>query len=137
MILDSSAIIAFLRREPEADRIETLLNGADDLRISAFTLLECRTVLWRRFGDGAMAQLELLIQTLGVAVEPFDSQQSALAFEAYRRYGKGTGHPAQLNLGDCAAYALAKLRDQPLLYKGDDFTHTDVERKNVSPMWTE
>jgi ribonuclease VapC len=127
MVIDTSAIIAFLRSEPEADEIEDLLDQSADLRMSAFTALECRVVLHTRFGPHAAADFDLLVVKAGILVEPFDAEQAELAFDAYRRFGKGTGHPAQLNLGDCAAYTLAISRGLPLLYKGEDFARTDIE----------
>jgi len=126
MVVDTSAVIAFLRNEPEAGRIEELLAQTDVLLISAVNVLECRTVLERRFGAAAVAEFERFLAETDAGVEAFDAEQSALAFEAYRRFGKGSGHPAQLNLGDCAAYALAKTHGLPLLFKGEDFSRTDV-----------
>jgi len=127
VVLDTSAIVAFLRGEPEADAIEAVLHQAEELTMSAFTLFETRTVLLLRFGSQAASDFELLALKLGVRVVPFDSEQCDLASAAYRRFGEGTGHPAQLNLGDCAAYALALQLGEPLLYKGGDFVHTDIE----------
>lgn len=128
MVLDTSAVIAFLCGEPEADRIEDVLDGAPELHMSAFNAFECRTVLHVRFGPRAAADFELFLFRAGVVVEPFDVEQVDLAFAAYRRFGKGTGHPARLNLGDCAAYALAGSLGLPLLFKGEDFARTDVGR---------
>ena len=127
IVVDSSAIIAFLRNEPEAEAIEEHLESAPELQISSFNELECRVVLLRRFGERAVLELELLLARTGMVVAAFDSVQSELAYQAYRRYGKGGGHPAQLNLGDCAAYALASSLGAPLLFKGQDFVHTDIE----------
>ena len=126
MIIDSSAIVAFIRNEPTADRVEAAMLSASPLRISAFTLLETRIVLARHAGDVAVRECDLLLAKLGVRTEPFDEDQAALAFAAYSRYGKGTGHRARLNLGDCAAYALAMTHHEPLLYVGTDFARTDV-----------
>ena len=127
MVIDTSAIIAFLRGEPEAETIEELLDSTAGSLMSAFTAFECRVVLHTRFGARAAADFDLLLVKAGISVEPFDDEQSELAFEAYRLYGKGSGHRAQLNLGDCAAYALASSHGLPLLFKGDDFIHTDIE----------
>lgn len=127
MVIDTSAVVAYLRNEPEANAIETILDEAPELRMSAFTVFECRTVLRLRFGPSAAADFELLLAKAGVLVAPFDTEQSEFAFAAYRQFGKGTGHPARLNLGDCAAYALAKSRALPLLFNGNDFVHTDLE----------
>ena len=122
MIVDTSALVAVLRREAGADRlIEHLLSEAE-VRISAGTLLETRIVAER---DGGTAELEELIETIGVEVVPVDARQVALAFEGFRRFGKGR-HRAGLNFGDLFAYALARALDEPLLYQGADFIHTDV-----------
>jgi ribonuclease VapC len=93
--------------------------------ISAVTLLETRIVLLARSGPGAIATLDELIDRAGIAVIPFDRPLAEAAFEAFKRYGKGQGHKAQLNIIDCAAYALAKSRNLPRLFKGGDFATTD------------
>lgn len=126
MVIDTSALVAFLLDEPEADAIREALLTPTPARISAVTLFEARTVLWGRFGTTMLQGLEELLADLRPEVTPFDGEQSRLAFAAHRRYGKGSGHPARLNLGDCAAYALATSLDLPLLFKGDDFRRTDV-----------
>jgi ribonuclease VapC len=126
MVLDSSAIIAWLRDEPEAVAIEHLLTADSDCHVSAVTVFECRTVVCGRFGLQVLGELDRFLGRIDALVHPFDETQSSLAFAAHRRYGKGSGHKAKLNLGDCAAYALATSLDLPLLYKGDDFRHTDV-----------
>jgi ribonuclease VapC len=126
MVLDSSAVIAWLRSEPEAVAIERLLAANSECHASAVTVFECRTVVWGRFGLHVLGELDRFLARTDPVVHPFDKTQSSLAFAAYRRYGKGSGHKARLNLGDCAAYALATSLDLPLLYKGDDFRHTDV-----------
>ena len=127
MVVDTSAVIAFLRGEAGADRIEILLDETSELRMSAFNAFECRVVLLRRFGESAVGDFDLLVVRAGVILNPFDADQAELALEGYRRFGKDSGHPAQLNLGDCAAYALARSRGLPLLFVGDDFSHTDIE----------
>ena len=95
------------------------------LSISAFTWFEARTVLWRSRDPSLVEDLDALIVELPIALHPFDKRQSEVAFKACQVYGKGS-HPAKLNLGDCAFYALAMALDAPLLYKGGDFVHTDV-----------
>lgn len=127
MVVDTSAVIAFLRGEAGADRIEILLDETSELRMSAFNAFECRVVLLRRFGESAVGDFDLLVVRAGVILDPFDADQAELALDGYRRFGKGSGHPAQLNLGDCAAYALARSRALPLLFVGDDFSRTDIE----------
>lgn len=127
MVIDTSAIIAYLCSEPEADAILGLLDTAGELHMSTVNAYECRTVLLRKFGRDSVSDFNALLQQVGIAVQPFDDLQSTLAFDAYCRYGKGGGHPAQLNLADCAAYALARHLRLPLLFKGNDFIHTDIE----------
>lgn len=126
MILDSSAIVAAIANEPEAVRFRAAILGAASLIISAVTALETRIVLHARYGSEAVTAFEELLKASGVVIVPFDATQAQLAFEAFRRYGKGQGHKAQLNIVDCAAYALAKIRNETLLFKGDDFSQTDI-----------
>lgn len=126
MVIDTSAVVGFLRDEPEANAIRDAMIAAERRCISAFNLFECRTVLWTRFGADMIQGLQELIERWRPEIRAFDVEQAGLAFAAYRRFGKGSGHKARLNLGDCAAYALARSLDLPLLFKGDDFVHTDV-----------
>jgi ribonuclease VapC len=126
MVVASSAIIAALTDEPEAGPIRDCLCAYGEKRMSAFNLFECRVVLNRRHGLRMVILLDDLLTEAGIAIDPFDDDQAVLAFAAYRRFGKGTGHPAGLNLGDCIAYSLATSRNLPLLYMGDDFAKTDV-----------
>ncbi|MGQ0677137.1 MAG: type II toxin-antitoxin system VapC family toxin [Rhodospirillales bacterium] len=126
MVVDTSAVVAFLANEKRAPEIERAFLGAGDIRMSAFNVFECRVVLLRQFGDAMVREFELLLARLGVRVEPFDAEQAAVAQEAYVRYGKGMGGGAGLNLGDCAAYALAKTAGLKLLYVGRDFARTDA-----------
>ena len=128
MVIDTSAIIAVLLGEPDAERFQAALLDATDCRMSAFNVFETRAVLVRRSGDPLSREFELLLVKLPVDVVAFDAEQATLAFEAWQRFGKGSGHPAQLNLGDCAAYALAVSSGLPLLFKDDDFARTDVVR---------
>lgn len=125
-MIDSSAMVSALAGEADGAGFQRAIKEAEAARMSAFNVFECRVVLSRRFGPGMLAEFELLLQEAEIAVDPFDADQARLAFEAYRRYGKGGGHGAALNLGDCAAYALARSRGLPLLYKGDDFAKTDL-----------
>lgn len=126
MVVDSSALVAILTGEPDRDLFIDAIADASDCVMSAFNHFETRTVLLRRGGSGLLRQLERFIASSGIGLRAFDTLQAQLAFEAYQRFGKGSGHKAQLNLGDCPAYALAISLDLPLLYKGDDFRHTDV-----------
>ncbi len=123
MILDTSALIGVLRREPDRDRLIERLLAAADVRISAGTLIETRIVAER---DGGGQELLELTEMLGIEVVAVDARQGELAFEGFRRFGKGR-HAAGLNFGDLFAYALARALDEPLLFKGDDFVQTDVK----------
>ena len=122
MIVDTSALIAILRKEEGYQSfIETLLK-TDRVRISAATLLESRMVANRDNGLSELAELLVILDAEIIAV---DQAQADLAFQGFLRYGKGQ-HPAGLNFGDCFSYALAKAHDEPLLFKGDDFSRTDI-----------
>ena len=123
MIVDTSALIAVLRREPEADRFVDRLMATSEVRISAGTLLEIRIVAER---DDGVAELEELLEAVGIEVVPVDARHVDLAFDGFRRFGKGR-HPAGLNFGDLFAYALARALDESLLFKGANFTGTDVK----------
>lgn len=126
IVVDSSVLVAIAAGEPDRPRfIDAILTSARPL-LSAFTHFETRTVLLRRSGGRLLADLQDFLDTGRFEVRAFDLDQATLALEAYRRFGKDSGHKARLNLGDCASYALAKALDAPLLFKGDDFTHTDV-----------
>ena len=126
MVVDSSAVIASLGDEPDADRYRHALRTAPERLISALNAFECRVVVAMRHGDAMLREVELLFAKLPIQTVAFDGDQVVLALDADRRFGKATGHPAGLNLGDCAAYALARSRAAPLLFKGADFIHTDV-----------
>jgi ribonuclease VapC len=126
MILDGSAIVAAISREPDGSRFQDAMLRAPALAVSAVTVLETRIVLHARLGADAVREFDQMLDHSGIAVIPFDAPMADAAFEAFRRFGKGQGHPAQLNIVDCAAYALAKLRGEPLLFKGTDFDKTDI-----------
>ena len=126
MVLDSSAIVAILKGEPERDRFIDAIAEAGEWLLSAFNLFETRTVLLRRGGPDPLRKLATFLRAGRIGVHPFDEAQAARAFRAYERFRKGSGHKAQLTLGDCAAYALATSLDLPLLFKGEDFPRTDV-----------
>lgn len=125
MVLDTSALVAILRDEPESEAFADLLAHADDPVISAATLFECSMVVHRRVGARAMERLDDLLHVTGIRVAALDIVQAHAARDAWLRYGKGRS-PAGLNFGDCFSYALAKTTDRPLLFKGDDFAQTDV-----------
>jgi ribonuclease VapC len=126
MVLDTSAIIATITNEPDGSRYRAAMLGADSLLISAIAVLETKSVLFARLGPEAVDLFDELLEKAGIVVVPFDDETAKTAFEAFRRFGKGQGHPAQLNIIDCTVYALAKDRSQPLLFKGDDFLQTDI-----------
>lgn len=125
MIVDTSAILAILRREDDAEAIARALARAPRIAVSAGTWVEIGIVSEGRGGPEARAAAEQLLD--GAEVVPVTPRQAQIALDGWRRYGKGR-HKAALNLGDCFAYALAKERDEPLLFKGDDFALTDVKR---------
>jgi ribonuclease VapC len=122
MIVDTSALIAILRREPERDAFRDKLLAAGIVSISAVGLVESRIIAER---EGGRAELDTLLAAADVRVVPVDQVQADAASDAFLRYGKGR-HPAALNLGDLFAYALATTAGEPLLYKGNDFARTDV-----------
>ncbi len=124
MIVDTSALIAILRRESGWEDLSERLLAAGEVRVSAGTLLEARIVSLR---DGGVEELESLLDLVGAEIVGFDAQQAELAFEGFRRYGRGRDR-AGLNFGDLFGYALARSLDAPLLYVGGDFSHTDVAR---------
>ena len=126
MILDTSAIIAILRAEPEAERFAQAIEDANDCRISAVNYVEAAAVIDGSRDPVASRRFDDLLHAAQVIVEPVSEAQAHIAREAYRDFGKGSGHPASLNLGDCFAYALAKALAEPILFKGDDFPHTDL-----------
>ena len=126
MIIDTSAIIAILRDEPEAEPCALAIEKATQRRISAANFLEAAVVIDGSRDAVASRRFDELVRIARLTVEPVTEAQARIAREAYRDFGKGSGHPARLNFGDCFAYALAKSTGEPLLFKGDDFTHTDV-----------
>jgi ribonuclease VapC len=128
MVLDTSAIVAAIANEPDGERYQNAMLDAASLSISAVIVLETRIVLHSRHGEEAVSEFEDMLANAGIAVIPFDAEMARTAFAAFRLYGKGQGHPAQLNIVDCAAYALAKNRSEPLLFKGNDFNKTDIEQ---------
>jgi ribonuclease VapC len=131
MVVDTSALMAILRGEPERDQfIQAIANHPDPV-ISAATLVEARMVVEAKLGPEGKAKLEELIEAGGIRTIAFDVTQADLAHEAWKSYGRGNS-PARLNFGDCLVYALAKHADRPLLYKGMDFAQTDVKQVTAS-----
>ena len=128
MIIDTSAIVAMLQLEPEATAMLKLLSPRKDSKMSAGNYLECGIVIDKTKNAAASADMDALINTLNIEVVPVTHEHAKLARQAYRDFGKGSGHKAQLNFGDCFAYALAMQRGDALLYKGDDFAHAGLAR---------
>ena len=126
MIVDTSVLVCVHEGEADAREYLEVMLAADRPCISAGTLLETSIVLDARAPLRSSRRLDRLLRDLRLDVVPVDAEQVAVARAAYRDYGKGSGHPAGLNFGDCFAYALAITTGMPLLYKGEDFTHTDV-----------
>jgi len=126
MVIDSSALIAILFDESDRLRIEQAIE-ADEVRlVSAMTKLETSIVLLGRRGEPLVSRLDRLLHRISATIMPFDDHQADIARDAFAHYGKGR-HPAGLNFGDCAAYALSVAEAEPLLFKGTDFGATDVE----------
>jgi ribonuclease VapC len=127
LIVDASALIAIVNAEATARACLQALRASPVNRISAANLLEAAIAV-DRFPDPAAAVFDRLIRRTAIRIEPVTVAQVSIARDAYRRFGKGAGHPARLNFGDCFAYALAKELDEPLLFVGQDFVHTDIRR---------
>jgi len=126
MIVDSSVLVAILKREPEHAAFSKLLEATRDVRISAATYFETGIVIDSQRQPSASQLLDDLIDRAQMVIEPVTAEQAKIAREAYRNYGKGSGHPANLNFGDCFSYALAREKREPMLWKGDGFSHTDI-----------
>jgi ribonuclease VapC len=125
VILDSSAALAILFREPGFEAYEVATANAASRSISAANFVEVSMVIESRGGHGAVQQWDALVREAGIAVESVTEEQALLARQAFSDYGKGR-HSAGLNFGDCFAYALAKSTGEPLLFKGEDFRQTDI-----------
>jgi ribonuclease VapC len=125
MVIDTSAILAILLQEPEAERITRAIVQASPRLLSVASLLEAGIVLQLRYGEEGARDLDLFLHTLDLRVVPVSEKQANVARKAYKQFGKGL-HSAGLNYGDCFAYALAKDEGLPLIFKGDDFSETDI-----------
>jgi len=126
MIIDTSAVIAILRAEPEAKSYARAITDAADRRISAVNYVESAVVIDASRDPIATRRFDEFIGEANISIEPVTEKQAQIARAAYRDFGRGSGHPAKLNFGDCFAYALARSFREPLLFKGSDFTHTDI-----------
>ncbi len=130
MIIDTSALIAILRDEPDARRFAEAIEAAGERRISAATYVELGAVIDGARDPVASRRMDDLLAIAMISIEPVTEEQAKLAREAYRDFGKGSGHAANLNFGDCFAYGLARSIGEPLLFKGDDFARTDITAAN-------
>jgi ribonuclease VapC len=126
IVIDTSAILAVVLKEPEGPDFLAAMLTADDCLLSSANLLEARMVLHAR-DPANIPDLDAFLKRIGVQIEPVTESHSDLAFAAFCRFGKGTGHPAGLNFGDCFAYALARDQGCALLFKGNDFSRTNVK----------
>lgn len=126
MIVDTSALLAILYNENETAAFLARIEVADELRISAGTLLEATIVVDAKGSVALSRRFDELVRALSLDVEPVTVEQVSIGRDAYREFGKGSGHDANLNYGDCFAYSLAYANDEPLLFKGNDFGHTDI-----------
>ncbi len=126
MIVDTSALIAILRDEPEAGACAKAIEAAPRCRISAANFVEAAIVIDGSRDPIASRRFDDLLSEADLVIEPVTEAQAKIAREAYRDFGRASGHPARLNFGDCFAYALARAMGEPLLFKGDDFAQTDI-----------
>ena len=126
MIVDTSALVGILNGEPDAETTEDALVSARTRRISAATLVELFVVIDGKRDPVRSARLDELLERSDVEIVDVTAEHARIARRAYRDFGKGSGHPARLNFGDCFSYALARATGEPLLFKGDDFVHTDL-----------
>ncbi|MGO1051093.1 type II toxin-antitoxin system VapC family toxin [Crossiella sp. CA198] len=126
MIIDTSAIVAILNSEPDAPSFAKAIQSAAERRMSAATYVELGAVVERTRDPVASRLLDDLLARMSIEIMAVTANQALIARRAYWDYGKGSGHPAGLNFGDCFSYALAREHREPLLFKGNDFVHTDV-----------
>lgn len=126
MIIDTSALVAILRQEPDAQTFADAIAGARHRRMSAASFVEAAAVIDGSRDPVASRRFDDLVREVAIVIEPVTAEQARIARDAYRDFGKGSGHRAQLNFGDCFSYALARATGEPLLFKGHDFSHTDV-----------
>ncbi len=133
MIVDTSALVAILRAESDAATYAAALAGTTSARISAANYLETAVVIDGARDPVASRRVDDLLSVAGLVVEPVTAEHAVIARAAYRDFGRGSGHPARLNFGDCFAYALARATGEELLFKGDDFVHTDIRAAVTAP----
>jgi ribonuclease VapC len=128
IVVDSSVFIAILEQEAEAERFLSIIRDATRKLTSAVTVYETGIVIGTRRGSQSAEEVMTFLAELGVEIVPFAEPYISQALDAYSRFGKGAASKARLNLGDCAAYALAKVFNLPLLFKGADFSQTDIQQ---------
>lgn len=133
MIVDTSALVAILRAESDAATYAAALAGTTSARISAANYLETAVVIDGARDPVASRRVDDLLSVAGLVVEPVTAEHAVIARAAYRDFGRGSGHPARLNFGDCFAYALARATGEELLFKDDDFVHTDIRAAVTAP----
>jgi ribonuclease VapC len=126
MIIDSSALIAILKRESEWEALSEALDASKTSKMSAASFLETSIVVDSWKNPVFSREWDELVVRFSIYIEPVTESQARIARQAYHDYGKGSGHPANLNFGDCFTYALAREKREPVLWKGDDFGHTDL-----------
>lgn len=132
MVVDSSALLAILHDEPERRAFNEAIEAAASRALSVVNFVEVSIVVETRFGAAGLREFDLFLERAGIELVGVDPEQAGLAREAFSRFGKGR-HPAGLNLGDCFAYALARSRGEPLLFKGEDFPRTDLTSPPTTP----
>ena len=128
MIVDTSVLVAIILSEPEHQAFATRILGEAPVRMSAGSLIELQTVINSRKIRQPLERITRLLSDLTIRIVPVDHEQARIAGEAYEQFGKGCGKISALNFGDCFAYALAKATGEPLMFKGDDFSKTDITR---------
>lgn len=134
MVIDTSAILAILLGEPDAETYARAIASDPRRLMSAFSALEAGIVVEARKGESGARELDLLMHRAGIEIVSLTEDQFEIARQAWRRYGKGR-HPAALNIGDCCSYALARHAQEPLLFKGEDFPHTDLPAVPLPDEW--
>ncbi|HEX4032695.1 MAG TPA: type II toxin-antitoxin system VapC family toxin [Terracidiphilus sp.] len=133
MIIDTSVLVAILKQEPGWKIFARILDSSPGSFISASTYVELSIVVDRWKNPTLSSRVDELIEQFHIVIEPVTPEQARIARQAYRDYGKGSGHLARLNFGDCFSYALARVRREPILFKGDDFLHTDLRSAVPEP----
>jgi ribonuclease VapC len=133
MIVDSSALVAVIKDEPDGRRMAQIMDSAKSVSVSAASYFETSIVIDGLRSPAQSARWDELIEEMEIVIEPVTVTQAKIARQAYRDYGKGSGHPAGLNFGDCFTYALAREKREPVLWKGEGFRHTDLRAVVVTP----